>query len=109
MISTSSSRVTPQRRAPPIWVRNCGAALPSVASAATVTICRVRKFEHGVLVDFSVDRLEHIGCELRSHVAERSFDLIRGLPEDLTDFLCAACAALRVRLHCGFLSPVALR
>jgi hypothetical protein len=48
------------------------------------------RVEHGVLVDFSIDRLEHIGCELRSHVAERSFDLIRGLPEDLTDFLCRA-------------------
>src|SRR5882757_3760921 len=48
MISTSSSRVTPQRRAPPICVRNCGAAVPSVASAATVTICRVRKSSVGL-------------------------------------------------------------
>jgi hypothetical protein len=30
------------RGAPPIWVPSCGAAIPSVARAATVTICRVR-------------------------------------------------------------------
>src|SRR5258708_39093193 len=62
--------------------------------------------EHGGLVDVSVERFEHIGCELWSHVAERPFDLIRGLSEDLIDFLCAAPAAPRVRLHCRFLSAV---
>jgi hypothetical protein len=71
-LSTSSSHVTSQRWDALILVRNFGAALPSVASAATVTICRVR-VEHG------------------------------------TGLLCAARVALRVRLHCGFISPVALR
>ena len=48
MISTSSSRVTPQRSAPPMWVLSCGAAVPSVASAATVTIWRVRESSAGL-------------------------------------------------------------
>ena len=52
--------------------------------------------ERRALVDFSIDRFEHVGCELRSHVAQRAFDLIRCLPENFTDFLCAARAALRV-------------
>ena len=90
MISTSSSLETPHRSAPPIWVRSCGAAVPSVARAATVTICRVREFSAGLSVDFAVDRFEHVGCELRSHVTQRSFDLGWVLPENFTDFLCTA-------------------
>jgi hypothetical protein len=76
-----------------MWVRNCGAAVPSVASAATVTICRVRASSFG---RFPVDRLDHIGCEVGSYVAQRSIGLLRGLPENFTEFLCAASAAFRV-------------
>jgi hypothetical protein len=54
------------------------------------------RVECRALVDFSIDRLEHESGELRSDVAERPFDLFRRLPEDLTDLLCTASAALRV-------------
>src|SRR5882672_7413130 len=47
MISTSSSRKTPQRNAPWICVRSCGAAVPRVARAATVTIWRVLESSTG--------------------------------------------------------------
>ena len=53
------------------------------------------RIQHLALVDVAVDGLEHIGRKLGRDVAERSIDLVRGLPEDLTDFLCAARAALR--------------
>ena len=53
------------------------------------------------LVDFAVDRFEYIGCELRSYVTQGSLDLLRGLPENFTDLLCTASAALRVRLNCA--------
>ena len=96
MISTSSSRVTPHRSAPPIWVRSCGAALPSVANAATVTIWRVREVQRRALVDFTVDGLEHIGRELWRQVTQGPVDLVRGLPEDLTELFRAAGTALWV-------------
>ena len=57
--------------------------------------------ERRALIDFAVDRFEYIGCELRSQVTQGSFDLFRGLPENLTNLLCTASAALRVRLHCA--------
>ena len=48
------------------------------------------------MIDFAVDSLQYIGRELGRHVAKRPVDLVRCLPEDFTEFLCAAGAAFRV-------------
>ncbi len=47
-------------------------------------------------VDFPVDRLDHLGCKHGRYVAQRAIDLVRGLPENFSEFLRAACAAFRV-------------
>jgi hypothetical protein len=54
------------------------------------------RVQRRILVDFSVDCLQNIGCELRRHVAQRSFALLRRLTKNFCDLLCAASPALRV-------------
>ena len=79
--------------------------VPGVLDSDDLPCARV---ERRALIDFAVDRLEHKGCQLRSHVAQGSFDLFGSLVENLTDLLCAVSATLRIRLQCFLLSPVAL-
>jgi hypothetical protein len=65
--------------------------------------------ERRVLVDFSVHCFQNIGCDLRRHVVQRSFDLLRRLTKKFYGLLWAVSPALTIRPHRGFLlSPAAL-
>src|SRR5258705_9334166 len=55
--------------------------------------------EHRRLIDVAENRLENIGRKSRSDVTQIELNLFRRLPQDLPDFLGAACTTYRIRLH----------
>ena len=46
-----------------------------------------------VLIDLAINRLEHVGRQLRRNIAKRSLDLFRRLAKNLADLLCTARSA----------------
>jgi hypothetical protein len=66
-------------------LRRCGSQRCQGGDGDDLPRARV---ERRALVDFAVDRFEYIGCELRSHIIQRSLDLFRVCPR-ISPIFCA--------------------